>query len=393
MKEVKKQAENIFSKMDKSDWKLVSFGDVTREVRDVVNDPGAEGIDHVVGLEHLSSHDIHIRTWGNMENGAETFTRKFKKGQILFGKRRAYQRKAAIADFDGICSGDILVLEVNEDEMEPGLLPFLVHSDGFFNQAISTSAGSLSPRTKYKDLAQYKFRLPPRSLQKKLAQLLWANDNLEEEAMKTHLRFQSLFSSLLKDIFTDEKWKTHELDEILKIRRGASPRPIGDRSYFNVDGPGWVRIEDLQGVQKYLRNTKDHLSELGSSKSVKVASGDVIMSICATIGKPAILDMDACIHDGFVLFSEYEKILNNEFLFYFLKFKRKYFENQRQTGTQGNLNTTIVGKAKINLPPVNQQLLLLKKIHSAEDAMTDSEKYFRKTREMKSIITNMIFST
>lgn len=92
--------------------------------------------------------------------------------QILFGKRRSYQKKAAVADFDGICSGDIIVTEAIPGKIIPELLPFIVQSDMFFDWAVKTSSGSLSPRTKWKALAELEFPLPPIEQQKELFDVL-----------------------------------------------------------------------------------------------------------------------------------------------------------------------------------------------------------------------------
>ena len=113
----------------------------------------AAGIERVVGLEHIEPDDLRIRRWGDVADGT-TFTTLFKPGQVLFGKRRAYQRKVAVADFEGVCSGDIYVLEPANDRLMPELLPFLCQTDAFFDHAVGTSAGSLSPRTNWTALAR-----------------------------------------------------------------------------------------------------------------------------------------------------------------------------------------------------------------------------------------------
>ncbi|MBK8627423.1 MAG: hypothetical protein IPN86_18210 [Saprospiraceae bacterium] len=95
-------------KLDKSKWKLVQFGDVVVEPKETCKDIYAEGIFHVVGLEHIDTGDIHLRKSATTEE-TTTFSKKFRKGDVLFGRRRAYLKKAALADFDGICSGDITV--------------------------------------------------------------------------------------------------------------------------------------------------------------------------------------------------------------------------------------------------------------------------------------------
>lgn len=99
--------------IDKSNWTLVKFGDVAKEPNENVKDIHAEGIEHVVGLEHIDSEDIHLRRSATPETNT-TFTKKFAKGDVLFGRRRAYLKKAAQAPFSGICSGDITVFRAKE---------------------------------------------------------------------------------------------------------------------------------------------------------------------------------------------------------------------------------------------------------------------------------------
>ena len=109
--------------IDKTGWMKWRFDEVCRQVNTSSKDPVADGLDHVLGLEHIAPGNLHITKWDTLEKET-TFTRKFVKGQVLFGRRRAYQRKVAYAEFDGICSGDILVFEAIEENLLPELLPF-----------------------------------------------------------------------------------------------------------------------------------------------------------------------------------------------------------------------------------------------------------------------------
>ncbi|NJK94300.1 MAG: hypothetical protein HC905_04565 [Bacteroidales bacterium] len=104
-------------------------------------------------MEDIEPENFKLQGYGLVANGT-TFTKQFAKGDVLFGKRRAYLKKVAVADFDGICSRDILVVRAKNKKMLQELLPFYLSSDAFIQHAISTSAGSLSPRTKWKDLAE-----------------------------------------------------------------------------------------------------------------------------------------------------------------------------------------------------------------------------------------------
>jgi len=151
----------------------VAFGDVVRLRSEATSDPVAEGLTRLVALEHLEPRFPYLRRWSDM-SVESSFSRRFRAGQVLFAKRRVYQRKAAMASFDGVCSGDLLVFEPDEDKLLPALLPFLVQSEAFMQHAEETSAGSLSPRTKWKDLARFELRLPVMKEQRRIVALLEA---------------------------------------------------------------------------------------------------------------------------------------------------------------------------------------------------------------------------
>ena len=102
----------------------------------------------------------------------------------MFGRRRAYLKKAAVAPFDGICSGDITVIEAKPDRILPELLPFIIQNDDLFEFAVGKSAGSLSPRVKWEHLKNYEFELPDMEKQKELAELFWAMDNTKKSYQK-----------------------------------------------------------------------------------------------------------------------------------------------------------------------------------------------------------------
>lgn len=155
----------------KPGWRRVKFGEVVRLGKERC-DPVADGVERYIGLEHLEPGDLRVRSWGDVSDGT-TFTTRVRPGHVLFGKRRAYQRKVAVADFDAVCSGDIYVFEsANPAKLMPELLPFLCQTDAFFDYAVGTSAGSLSPRTNWTSLAEYEFALPPLAEQRRIARVL-----------------------------------------------------------------------------------------------------------------------------------------------------------------------------------------------------------------------------
>ena len=148
----------------------VKLGDVARERKETCK--GSKDGYPIVGLEHLIPEKINLTQWS--EDSENTFTKLFQKGNVLFGRRRAYLKKAAVAPFDGICSGDITVIEAMPDRILPELLPFVIQNDALFDFAVGKSAGSLSPRVKWEHLKNYEFELPDPSTQRRLADILWA---------------------------------------------------------------------------------------------------------------------------------------------------------------------------------------------------------------------------
>jgi type I restriction enzyme S subunit len=182
-------------------WTKVAFGEVVQLARERSGDPESDGFERYVGLEHIDPGDLRIRRWGQVSDGT-TFTTVFRAGQVLFGKRRAYQRKVAVADFDGVCSGDIYVFEPKGDRLLPDLLPFVCQADRFFEHAVGTSAGSLSPRTNWSSLSQYQFWLPPLEEQRRITQLysavLEASSTNSDAALVAANLYRSLAVEVLR---------------------------------------------------------------------------------------------------------------------------------------------------------------------------------------------------
>ena len=209
--------------LDKSSWKRVKFGDVVVEPKEMCKDIAAEGIVHVVGLEHIDTGDIHLRKSATTEEST-TFTKKFSKGDVLFGRRRAYLKKAAQAKFDGICSGDITVFRAQKNLL-PELLPFIVNNDKFFDYAIKHSAGGLSPRVKFKDLSNYEFLLPPKEEQAKLAELLWAMDEVIEREKEVLERLENSYLSLIEKELINKNSNKIYFKDLGKLIRGVGYKP------------------------------------------------------------------------------------------------------------------------------------------------------------------------
>ena len=176
--------ERITQKMDlknidKSNWQTFRFEEIAQKISETVN-PAETDLEVYVGLEHLDAEDIHIKRKG-VPSDVKGGKLKCYPGDIIFGKRRAYQRKASVVDFEGICSAHAFVFRANPEVMDPKLFPFFLHSDQFMHRAVDISVGGLSPTINWGDLKEQQFLLPPKDQQAKLAELLWAMDDVIEK--------------------------------------------------------------------------------------------------------------------------------------------------------------------------------------------------------------------
>ena len=181
-------------KLNKRNWPKKEFGQFVFNISERV-EPGNTSLEKYIGLEHLDAGKIKIERFGKPEDVIGTKL-KIYKGDIIFGKRRAYLRKAAVADFDGICSAHSMVLRANEKEILKDFLPNFLHSDIFMNRAVEISEGSLSPTIKWKTLAKQEFLLPPLEEQHRIAELFQSIEQSITQAEEQERKLKSLQKSL-----------------------------------------------------------------------------------------------------------------------------------------------------------------------------------------------------
>ena len=186
-------------------------------------------------------------------------------------------------------------------------------------------------------------------------------------------------------------WEEATLGEVCDIKRGASPRPIADKKWFSHDSTiGWVRISDVSKSSKYLTKTEQYLSEAGIKKSRLVKKGNIIMSICATIGKPIYTNFDVCIHDGFVVFENLQ--IDHEYLYYYLMLIEKNWYQYGQPGSQVNLNSDIVSNETIPIPDIKEQTKIANFLTAVDEKITQlTQKHALLTQYRKGVM-QQIFS-
>ena len=191
----------------------MKLGDVVAHSTSVI-DPSNGTISRYVAGGHMDTDQLKISRWGEIGDGylGPAFIRPFQVGDVLYGSRRTYLRKLAVADFDGVCANTTLVLRTSSpNKLIQEYLPFVTTSQAFHNFSIRESKGSVNPYVNWSDLAKFEFLLPPLQDQEKLAKLFWA---LEEYKNILELQLNNL--SLTIQSFT-AAWKANHLHEIKNL--------------------------------------------------------------------------------------------------------------------------------------------------------------------------------
>lgn len=206
-------------------WQLVKFGEIAKHISKRV-EPSETELDIYVGLEHLDPDSLKIKRHGVPSDVAGQKL-LVKKGQIIFGKRRAYQRKVAVADWDCICSAHAMVLEANSEIIIPEFLPYFMQSDTFMNRAVSVSEGSLSPTIKWKVLSEQKFSIPQKEQQKKIVRIqskIRGAINMRESTLRSAKRLFKLF--LLTSFSPRQEWLERKLSDLSEVKGGRQRSPL-----------------------------------------------------------------------------------------------------------------------------------------------------------------------
>ena len=398
--------------IDKADWQKVKFGDVVFEPKESVRDPVAEGIEHVVGLEHINSEDMHLRRAASIEEST-TFTKKFSKGDVLFGRRRAYLKKAAKASFGGICSGDITVMRAKEKLLSPELLPFLVNNDNFFEFAITHSAGGLSPRVKFKDLAEYELILPPLEMQSSILKLLLSVGSLIEQELKvlSGVKYQSKvylaksfrYGAFLNQVTKESEygdipanWELKRLNELGEFKNGVNK----GKDQFGFGKP-FVNLLDVFGINELSNKDFDLVNASKSDiENYDLRKGDVLF-IRSSV-KPSGVGLTALIKEnlfetvfsGFIIrFRPFNSDLSDTFKKYcFYEDRFRYSLTRRSTiSANTNINQESLNRLLVPVPPLEEQQEFGRRMLELELLKIEVENKIKNSRKLLKNIIKQVF--
>ena len=329
-----------------------------------------------VALEHVESWTGRIME-SESDATFENQVKRFRPGDVLFGKLRPYLAKVTHAQRHGVCVGEFLVLRPHHATVDPSYLTRLIRSKPAIGAIDASTFGAKMPRADWQFIGSMLVPIPPLDEQSTIVRYLDRADELINRYIGAKERLIALLEEQrqavihravargldpdvkLKDSGVEwlgevpEHWEVRRIKSLTAVKRGASPRPIDDSKYFSNNGEyAWVRIADVTASNHFLETTTQKLSKLGQSLSVQLQPGTLFMSIAGSVGKPMITKIKCCIHDGFVYFPS---LVSEQAFMYQILSTSSPFVGLGKFATQLNLNTDTVGGIHVPYPPISER--------------------------------------
>ncbi|MBF0381006.1 MAG: restriction endonuclease subunit S [Magnetococcales bacterium] len=369
----------------KPGWRMVKFGDIADNIN-VRVDPAKAETDIYVGLEHLDPESLHLRRWGHPSDVTGQKMR-FQKGDVVFGRRRAYQRKLAVAEFDGICSAHAMVVRAKPNVILPEFLPFFMQSDMFMERAIEISVGSLSPTINWKTMKVQEFPIPPIKEQRRIAEILWAADTCSQKYLNVSDSLSIVRTALVNKEIQKKNLAVPLGDLIIVGPQNGLYRPATDYG----KGAPILRIDSFyDGVV----NTELELKRVNIGASnierYKLTHRDIVINRVNSreyLGKCGLVPdfkEDTVFESNIMKFSIDESLALPEYIVMILTSSatKKYILSRcKDAINQSSINQDDVKSIKIPLPDIEKQRLLVSVDVMIREQILDISGFSRKTLE------------
>ncbi|HAT50416.1 MAG: restriction endonuclease subunit S [Nitrospirae bacterium] len=389
----------------KTDWRMVKFGEMTDNIN-VRVDPAEAGSDIYVGLEHLDPESLHLRQWGQPSDVTGDKLR-FQKGDIIFARRRAYQRKLAVAEFDGICSAHAMVVRGKPKVVLPEFLPFFMQSDMFMERAIEISVGSLSPTINWKTMAVQEFPLPPIEEQHRIAEILWAADEVHhrfdnslreaqstKRAVLTKMTTHGIRSAKLQKTRLGEiaaHWSVRTVEQVVSLCQYGLSIQLHEEGKYPI-----FRMMNYDDG-KIVANDMKYVDLSGEDfDSFKVLDGDILFNRTNSadlVGKVGIFRLG-----GDFVFASYlvrlrarDRVILPDYLNYYLNSdlgQRRILAYGTPGVSQTNISAGNLKKVLVPVPPIEEQEEIVQILNSVDNSKKSIEEQLARSRHIQNDLIN-----
>ena len=346
-------------------WEYKKLGDVCtierggspRPIADYITE-SADGInwikigDAVEGSKYILFTKEKIRPEGIKKS------RFVHKGDVILSNSMSFG-KPYILGIDGCIHDGWLVLHDNNNTFSKDYLYYVLSSPIMYSKFTQLAVGGVVNNLNSNIVREVVVAIPPLSTQQSIvSELDKINEliRLKKEQLKDYDNLaQSIFYEMFGDPVVNEKgWEVKKIGEVCLIERGGSPRPIKDYITEDEDGLNWIKIGDAQEGSIFINSTKEKIRKEGLKKTRMVHKGDFILSNSMSFGRPYIMGVDGCIHDGWLVLHDTNNTFNKLYLYYSLAHKSMYqqFKQMAVGGVVNNLNSEMVRRVLVLVPPL-----------------------------------------
>lgn len=364
-------------------WSLVRFGDVVRQVKDKA-DPETSGLERYVAGEHMDSDDLRLRRWGLIGDGylGPAFHRHFRPGQVLYGSRRTYLRKVAVAEFEGICANTTFVCEPSTESLSPRYFPYIMQVEAFHAHSVRESKGSVNPYINWSDLASYKFPLPPIERQLEIAALLGTARDYIERLLDIRTNSGPAAAAVLREAVEEtEVWTTCE--HVVSTARAGGTPARADAGNFGGGIP-WLKSGEVTGED--ISASDESLTEqgLGSSSAWIVPAGAVVVAMYGageTRGKVGRLACKMATNQAVLALVADPDKADADFFYRWLATRTENLRSRAAGAVQPNLSKKLVLEEPFPDLPLPRQKAVAAALRECAEAETQLDKHIETTRQ------------
>ena len=335
--------------------KLLS--DLVTVVSEHISNPSTSGFEIFVGLEHYDAGEPVITRFGSTAN-LESSVKHFIEGDILVARRNVYLKRAGVVKFEGVTSGDSIVLRV-KDECYKDIIPFILNTEEFWDYAEQNSDGTMSKRLAPDVLLEYECDIPDNH--KDIAKKLWAAYELKEAYKKMIAATDEMVKSQFIEMFGDQNINDRQWDESLvkdefKLSMGKTPAR-NNPYYWEGGSHKWISISDMSLYTRFTGETTEYITDVAIAESgIRVVpKGTIIMSFKLSIGRTAITSEDVYTNEAIMAFSGFDTNKFNIDFLHFLIANKNWSSDAKQAVKGQTLNKESIGNAKIIVPPMELQ--------------------------------------
>lgn len=396
-------------KLDKTNWAATRLEDVAYWYqKDIPNSQQeAMGVQYYLTADHIDADAITIKRYSELSDGQKgpTITKHFEKGDLLFSTRSTALHKAAIAPVAGVTGEKLLVVRVKPDsQLIPELLPFVMQSAHFWDFAINSAAGSVNKFTSWTKIREYKFLLPPLDQQARLAELLWAADELEESQIRVKNQTSQYASLIVNEAFGSpksifKKYDYQALESCCVLQTGVAKGKKYSEQDVLVSVP-YLRVANVQ--DGYVDTSEIKEIEISSReiKRYSLKAGDVLLTEGGDfdkLGRGAVwyAEIEQCLHQNhvFCVRPDQDKLLP-EFVSVQTgsAYGKAYFLlNAKKTSNLASINSTQVKKFPMLVPSLKEQETFIGKVNRLKIEINKLNEGITQANNVKQAIINQIF--